>query len=138
MWNHDILDLRRIFALQVRKLWQNSLFAGPNKKAWIILLIPRIWVMKSQIWLSFRTFCCWQLKIRHNLGKKKSNASGSSHWLFSENGMLNRLLRYRSWDIEVKIITKCRVKKKWLKFCNYSKTGNLLMLAHKRIIGTIF
>ena len=28
--NHGILDLRRIFALQVRKLWLNSPFTGPN------------------------------------------------------------------------------------------------------------
>ena len=33
MWNYDSLDLRRVFALQVRKLWQNLLFAGPNMKA---------------------------------------------------------------------------------------------------------
>ena len=33
MYNHDILDPRRIFALQVRKLWRNSPFADPNMKA---------------------------------------------------------------------------------------------------------
>ena len=33
MWNHDIFDLRRIFAMQVRKLWRNSPFASPNMKA---------------------------------------------------------------------------------------------------------
>ena len=35
MWSHDILDLRRISALQVRKLWRNSPFAGPNMKTWM-------------------------------------------------------------------------------------------------------
>ena len=35
MWNHNILYLRRICALQVRGLWQNSPFAGPNMKACI-------------------------------------------------------------------------------------------------------
>ena len=35
MWNHDILDLRRIFALQVRKLRRISPFVGSNTKAWI-------------------------------------------------------------------------------------------------------
>ena len=34
MWYHDILDLQRIFARQVRKLWRNSPFASPNMKAW--------------------------------------------------------------------------------------------------------
>ena len=33
MRNHDILDLRRICGLQVRELWRNSSFAGPNMKA---------------------------------------------------------------------------------------------------------
>ena len=33
IWNLDILGLRRIFVLQVRKLWRNSPFAGPNTKA---------------------------------------------------------------------------------------------------------
>ena len=32
--NHDILDIRWIFALQRRKLWQNLLFDGRNMKAW--------------------------------------------------------------------------------------------------------
>ena len=36
MWNHDILDLRRIFAPQVRKLWQNSPFSCSNMKAWLL------------------------------------------------------------------------------------------------------
>ena len=34
MWNHDILELRRICTLQVRKLWRNLPFDGPNMKAW--------------------------------------------------------------------------------------------------------
>ena len=39
MWNHDILDLQRIAVLQVRKFWQNSLFASPNMKAcWFHLI----------------------------------------------------------------------------------------------------
>ena len=32
MWNPEILDLWRIFSLQVRKLWRNSPFTGPNRK----------------------------------------------------------------------------------------------------------
>ena len=32
MWNHNILVLQLIFALQVRKLWWNLLFADPNMK----------------------------------------------------------------------------------------------------------
>ena len=35
MWNHDILEPRRIFAQQGRKLWRNSPFAGPIIKACI-------------------------------------------------------------------------------------------------------
>ena len=45
MWNHDILDLRRIFSLQVRKLWRKSPFAGPNMKAWKIA----IFIKKSHL-----------------------------------------------------------------------------------------
>ena len=32
IWNHDILDFRRIFAPQMRMLWQNLPFSGPNMK----------------------------------------------------------------------------------------------------------
>ena len=43
MWNHDILDLRRIFSLQVTELWRKSPFAGPNMKAWkIAIFIKKI------------------------------------------------------------------------------------------------
>ena len=33
MWNHDILNLQQILTLQMKKLRQNSFFAGPNMKA---------------------------------------------------------------------------------------------------------
>ena len=39
MWNHDILDLQWICALQVRKLWWNSVFASPNMKACLLISI---------------------------------------------------------------------------------------------------
>ena len=45
MWNHDILDLRQIFALQVRKLWRNSPFSDPNMKACLLSLF--CFVMKN-------------------------------------------------------------------------------------------
>ena len=32
MWNHEILDFRQIFALQLRKLWRNLPFAALNMK----------------------------------------------------------------------------------------------------------
>ena len=37
MWKPEILDFFQIFVLQVRKLWRNSPFAGPNMNACIFL-----------------------------------------------------------------------------------------------------
>ena len=42
LMRNNILDLRRISALQVRKLWQNSSFTGPNMKAWINPFQPSV------------------------------------------------------------------------------------------------
>ena len=54
MWNHDILDLRKSFDLQVKKLWQNSLFTGSNTKACkrVLIFFGKSHVSKTYTWFS--------------------------------------------------------------------------------------
>ena len=55
MRNHNILDVQRICALQVREIWGNSPFADPNMKAWLGHIF---WKFKNKtffkiIWLDY-------------------------------------------------------------------------------------
>ena len=54
MWNHDILDLRKSFDLQVKKLCKNSSFAGSNMKACkrVLIFFGKSHVTKTYTWFS--------------------------------------------------------------------------------------
>ena len=54
MWNHDILDLRKSFDLQVKKLCKNSSFAGSNMKACkrVLFFFGKSHVTKTYTWFS--------------------------------------------------------------------------------------
>ena len=61
LMRNNILDLRRISALQVRKLWQNSSFTGPNMKAWINPFQPSVTIHIEQM-TGFQMKCNTELK----------------------------------------------------------------------------
>ena len=50
-------------------------------------------------------FCWWKQKISHIMGKCLRPPE-RSYWVLSENGMVNRLWSYHSWDIEDKNVKK--------------------------------
>ena len=80
MWNHDILDLLRIFALQMRELWRNSPFAGSNMKAcvnWPNSIVWLTWLLEilDNMWILI--ICCPACDVRSH-SKMTSPREGES------------------------------------------------------------
>ena len=68
-------------------------------------LLPELWSLKCQKWLIF-CISCWWSKTSVTVWANYSSAPKRSYWVLSENGMVNRLWSYRSWDIKDRNIKK--------------------------------
>ena len=71
-----------------------------------------------KIWFIF-CICWWQQKSSHSLGKKV-NCTWIFYWVLLENGMVNKLWSYCSWDTEVKILQITKY---------FAQTGNDFLLS---------
>ena len=105
MWNPEILDLWRIFSLQVRKLWRNSPFTGPNRKTCMFtwnseyLITCFYFFISLSFWYIY--ICMYNICIlyiiytyytRRHIWNKKGN--GIKRWLSHLDHLFQKSLRY--------------------------------------------
>ena len=87
---------------------------------------------------SFFVFSADDSKTSVTAWVKCLSAPKRSNWVLPENGMVNRLLIYLSWDIEVIYITKLLSQRKNTKILHFQELASLLMIAQNVIIRNIF
>ena len=102
-WNISTHSVQTDDGLYHRKAFYKVkiLFYSSSKNGVIYLvnLFTSARSLKCQTWLNFCVLCWWQRENSHSL-EKIFKCIWNFYWAFAENGMVNTLWSYRSWDIE--------------------------------------